>query len=80
MRTSFVLRLDPDALAAGRFSGEVEAVASGAVAALRTVDDLVTFCTDHVGDPGAHGVTSFGPSVGADGQRDGAGHGQQEGR
>lgn len=40
---SFVLRLVPDALASGRLVGQVENVASGERAVVRSSDDLLTF-------------------------------------
>ncbi len=41
---SYVVRLVDDQLAAGRFVGEVEAVATGQRQEIRGIDDLLSFC------------------------------------
>jgi hypothetical protein len=43
MVISYVLRLRPDALADGRFVGEIEAVTSQDRARIRTLDQMTTF-------------------------------------
>lgn len=56
MLVSFVLRLVPRELAAGRLVGEVEAVATGERRAVHGSDELLGFCTESYGtapaDPG----------------------------
>ena len=43
MVISYVLRLRPDALADGRFVGEIEAVTSRQRTSIRTIDQMATF-------------------------------------
>jgi hypothetical protein len=43
MVISYVLRLRPDALADGRFVGEIEAVTSRQRTSIRTMDQMATF-------------------------------------
>jgi hypothetical protein len=43
MLISYVLRIRPDALADGRFVGEIEAVTSRERAPIRTVDQVAAF-------------------------------------
>lgn len=43
---SFVLRLRPDQLAAGRLVGSVEQVDSGRTRSIRNPDELVHFCAE----------------------------------
>jgi hypothetical protein len=43
MFVSYVLRVRPDTLRDGRFSGEVEAVATGQRYAVRSLDQLLSF-------------------------------------
>ena len=44
MLASFVIRLAPAALAAGRLAGEVEHVATGSRLTFRDADELVSWC------------------------------------
>lgn len=44
MLVSFVVRLAPAALAAGRLAGEVEHVATGARLSFRDADELLSWC------------------------------------
>ena len=46
MLVSYVLRLVPEELAAGRLIGEVEAVASGERRAVHGAAELQAFCTE----------------------------------
>ena len=45
---SFVLRLVPDELAQGRLVGQIVAVGSGTEKPVKSADDLVEFCQEHV--------------------------------
>jgi hypothetical protein len=50
MFVSYVLRVRPDSLREGRFTGEVEAVATGQRYAVRSLDQLLSFVLETVGD------------------------------
>jgi hypothetical protein len=50
MFVSYVLRVRPEGLGDGRFSGEVEAVATGQRFAVRSVEELVAFVLETVGE------------------------------
>jgi hypothetical protein len=50
---SYVLRVRPDRLSDGRFSGEVEAVATGQRFAVRSLDELLAVVLETVGDESA---------------------------
>jgi hypothetical protein len=50
MFVSYVLRVRPEALKEGRFSGEVEAVTTGQRFAVRSVDELMAFVLETAGE------------------------------
>lgn len=50
MFVSYVLRVRPEGVREGRFSGEVEAVATGQRFVVRSVDELVAFVLETVGE------------------------------
>jgi hypothetical protein len=50
MFVSYVLRVRPEGLREGRFSGEVEAVATGQRFAVRSIEELVAFVHETVGE------------------------------
>jgi len=50
MFVSYVLRVRPEGVRDGRFSGEVEAVATGQRFAVRSVEELVAFVLETVGE------------------------------
>ena len=50
MFVSYVLRVRPQGVRGGRFSGEVEAVATGQRFAIRSVEELVAVVLETVGE------------------------------
>jgi hypothetical protein len=52
---SYVLRVRPDRVGYGRFSGEVEAVATGQRFAVRSLDELIAVVLETVGEESALG-------------------------
>jgi hypothetical protein len=50
MFVSYVLRVRPEGVRDGRFAGEIEAVATGQRFAVRSVDELVAFVLETVGE------------------------------
>jgi hypothetical protein len=50
MFVSYVLRVRPEGLKEGRLTGEVEAVATGQRFAVRSVDELMAFVLETVGE------------------------------
>jgi hypothetical protein len=48
---SLLLRLAPEALAAGRLAGEAQHVESGKRAVVRDVDELIAFLREEHGEP-----------------------------
>jgi hypothetical protein len=50
MFVSYVLRVRPEGVTDGRFAGEIEAVATGQRFAVRSIDELVAFVLETVGD------------------------------
>ena len=59
---SFVLRLDPEALAADRLTGQVEAVTAGVVAAINSPDELLAFCRAQSEAMSPDGTAGPGPA------------------
>ena len=55
MIVSYVLRVRPDRVSNGRFSGEVEAVATGQRFAVRSLDELLAVVLETVGEESALG-------------------------
>lgn len=58
MVISYVLRLRPDALADGRFVGEIEAVSSQERTRIRTLDQMALFILDTVDSQVCSGSTA----------------------
>jgi hypothetical protein len=52
---SYVLRVRPDRLSNGRFSGEVEAVATGQRFAVRSLEEFLAVVLETVGEQSALG-------------------------
>ena len=50
MFVSYVLRVRPESLKDGRFTGEVEAVATGQRYAVRSLDELLAFVLETMGE------------------------------
>jgi hypothetical protein len=50
MFVSYVLRVRPESLREGRFTGEVEAVATGQRYAVRSLDELLSFVLETMGE------------------------------
>ncbi len=50
MFVSYVLRVRPESLSEGRFTGEVEAVGTGQRYAVRSVDELLSFVLETMGE------------------------------
>jgi len=50
MFVSYVLRVRPESLRDGRFTGEVEAVATGQRYAVRSLDELLAFVLETMGE------------------------------
>jgi hypothetical protein len=50
MFVSYVLRVRPESLREGRFTGEVEAVATGQRYAVRSLDQLLSFVLETMGE------------------------------
>jgi hypothetical protein len=50
MFVSYVLRVRPEGVREGHFAGEIEAVATGQRFAVRSVDELVAFVLETVGE------------------------------
>jgi hypothetical protein len=50
MFVSYVLRVRPESLREGRFTGEVEAVATGQRFAVRSLDQLLSFVLETMGE------------------------------